>query len=196
MACVVTDHGQGLRIIQAVERHSPTQAVAVLRKIWTDGKFPLHNRDAIQALGRIATPDAVQTLIDVWGSGADFDMALVAACGCVAEADKQQAALEWWNKNKHRSRMELLVDAVEADRYDQVESMRSNPQTAVRELMRRLAVTRGQKIEPLTKALEKLTGLSLGVNRAGWMEWWKVYRPYVERPSEDAGAPTAKNGSL
>ncbi|MCX5653971.1 MAG: hypothetical protein NTY65_04900 [Planctomycetota bacterium] len=194
LAAAALSGSDGQALVRAVAASAPAQAVPLLRKFWLEGKFPLHDRCAIQGLGRIASPEAIETLIDVWGSGPDFEMQLVYAAGHYFKPEEKAEAAAWWQKNKSRPRMELLADGFVTDagghgygQYPLEEMQNLDPASAVRELMRRLPAAGGDELERITKGLQNLTGVFLGADKNLWLQWWRS-----NPDTKPAAAPTAK----
>ncbi|MCY2926211.1 MAG: hypothetical protein NT031_12360 [Planctomycetota bacterium] len=193
----------GQRLIRAVADGAGVQdgvpilkkfwAVPILKKFWLEGKFPLHERTAIQGLGKIASPEAIDVLIDVWDSGPEFQMQLVYTAGRYFQQGEKDQARDWWQKNRGRPRMELLADGYVTDTqghghgYSCLEEMKKlDPATALRELMRRLPDANGQECQRITKGLQMLSGVPLGDDKSLWLAWWRS-----NAQTRPASVPTA-----
>jgi beta-lactamase regulating signal transducer with metallopeptidase domain/HEAT repeat protein/Leucine-rich repeat (LRR) protein len=196
IAAAELDQTDGQLLIQAVAEGMPAQAIPFLRKVWVDGKFNRHDIAAIQALVKVGSPEAVDTLIDIWGSGSEFEQGLMHACGHYFKPSEKSQAVAWWQKNRDRPRMERLAEAVLADTNGYggycLQTMKEiDADGAVREFMRRLQAASGNETERIAKSLQGLTGAFLGSDKGLWLEWWKTAQN-AGPLAADANRPVAK----
>ena len=66
-------------------------------------------------MARINSAGATQALIDLWGEGKYPGIQLTYSCGNYFKENQYDACVAWWEKNKHRPRLELLVEGVVND---------------------------------------------------------------------------------
>jgi len=168
-----------------IEKYDPAAAIPVLKKIALEGQFPGKAGSVIGALRRDGTQEAAQAMIDLWGAGHYPGYALRDAVGWQFEEDEYEKCLVWWEKNKHRPRMELLADAVANDRragWHLHEVMRKlDIEAAAEALLAHLPDAQGSRLERITSALSSLTRSSpllrdgdyYGMDKAAWQRWWQ-----------------------
>ncbi len=157
-------NSDGQLLLRAVADAFPEKGIPVLKKFWQKGQFAEHDRDAIQALGEIASPAAIDVLFEVWDNSINFEMQMVETVGRVFDLNDHAAGAACWAKNRNRPRIELLVEGYITDAqehgysgviFDQMAKL--DHATCICELDRRRPAAKEEELERITSGIKALT---------------------------------------
>ncbi|KPK98542.1 MAG: hypothetical protein AMK75_06925, partial [Planctomycetes bacterium SM23_65] len=186
-----TSNRLGGEVCDALLSYDPAAAIPLLKRIALEGKFQNCATAAFAVLARTNSNHAVQAMIDLWGKGKYPGYYLEKLSGRKFEEDQYDACVAWWEKNKHRPRMEVLADALVNDRRAEgrasEQMLKLDKEAGVAALMARLDDAQGGRLERVTRGLTHLSGRDYGMDKAAWQRWWAWKQkggPPAEKPPD------------
>ena len=161
-------------VLRALRPYPPALTVPVLKDVCLNGTFRRHETRALQELSKeVATREAIDAMLELWGKGDHYRMYLLYATGHSFELDQREECLRWWKENRDRPRIEVLADGQEKgyDSHAIRKFCETDIDAAMPVLLHRLRTRRGKRFERIAKRLKQLTGLDLGLDREAWLHW-------------------------